>query len=491
MRNQPILIAALPLLACCALGPKIPAPDTRLPAAYEAPASPTAPVDAGAVLDRWWAAYDDPQLASLVDEALTTAPDARSARARLDEALATRSEALDAFNPQGDIEASGTQTDTHEIAGPPPFPIGNGQTISLTNAGITHNWGANFNVSWEIDLFGRRAATRKKANADLAAARFDYEASRASLAANVADSLFEARGLAIQLDDAQATERIERDLAEIARKKADHGLGSAADADQAASQAAQSQAQATDLDGQLQAARRTLLVLVGRGIDPLADLPIPAAAGQPPKVPATVPGALLVRRPDLREDYAKLVSALGQLKLNELALFPKFDLEPGVGISSATELGTAITTNFWSIGAAMAQPVLDMPRLKSEIRVQGARANEALITYEQAVQTAYGESENALAQLAADERRIAVLTAGEAKARSAYDAAQKRYAAGIDDLSSALSAEQTWRTARTALTGAQVQALRRSVQAFKALGGGWAPTALASLDNRPSPGGRP
>ena len=467
------LLAAAPLLASCALGPKIPAPDTRLPAAYEAP---TAPTGSDALLDRWWTVYNDTQLEGLIDQALISAPDARSAEARLAEAIAVRSEATDAFNPQGDLQASGTQTSTNVIAGPPPFQFG-GQTISLTNGGITHNWGANFNVSWEVDLFGRRAATRKKAVADLAAARFDYEASRASLAANVADSLFQARGLAIQLDDAQATATIQRNLADIARKKADHGLGSIADADQAAAQAAQSQSQATDLQGQLQAARRLLLVLVGRGIDPLANLPIPATAGAPPKLPASVPGQLLARRPDVREDYAKLASALGQLKLNELALFPKFDLQPGAGISSATELGTAVTTNFWSIGAAMAQPVLDMPRLKSEIRVQGARANQALITYEQAVQTAYGESENALAQLAADERRIDILTAGEAQARFAYDAAQKGYAAGVDDLTSALTAEQTWRTARTALTGAQVQALRRSVQAFKALGGGWTPSA--------------
>lgn len=472
-----ILLAATPLLASCALGPKVVTPDTRLPAAYEAPTAATAP---GAPLDRWWDAYGDDQLAGLVDQALTSAPDARSARARLDEAIAIRSEATDAFNPQGSIQASGTRTDTGQISGPPPIQIGPGQTISLSNAGVTHNWGANFDVSWEVDLFGRRAATRKKANADLAAARFDYEATRSSLAANVADSLFQARGLAIQLDDARQTERIERDLADVARKKADHGLGAASDADQASAEAAQAQAQATDLEGQLHAARRLLLILVGRGVDPLANLPVPATAGAPPKVPATVPGELLARRPDVREASAKLISATGQLKLNELALFPKFTLQPNVGISSQPALGSSITTDFWSIGLAMAQPVLDMPRLKSEIRVQGARADQAAIAYEKAVQTAYGESENALVQLTADEQRIAILTAGEAQARSAYDAARKRYELGIDDLTAALTAERTWRTTRTALTGAEVQALRRSVQTFKALGGGWTPSPLAS-----------
>ncbi len=163
---------------------------------------------------------------------------------------------------------------------------------------------------------------------------------------------------------------------------------------------------------------------------------------------------------------------------------PKFSLLPGAGYSSSETFGAQTSTDFWSIGLGVAQPILDLPRLKSEIRAQGARVDEAAIAYEKAVQTAYGESENALVQLAADENRIRILGAGEIQARSAYDAARKRYALGIDDLSSAISAERTWRTARTALTGAQVQALRRSVQAFKALGGGWTPPPMKRGSSR-------
>ena len=69
-----------------------------------------------------------------------------------------------------------------------------------------------------------------------------------------------------------------------------------------------------------------------------------------------------------------------------------------------------------------------------------------------------------------------MLTAGEVRARRAYDAANKRYADGVDDLTQALSAEQAWRATRSALTTAQADAQQRAVQAFKALGGGWTPT---------------
>jgi len=482
-RGLATLLLLSPLLASCALGPRVPAPDAHLPAAFEAPAAPTAPdVD----LDHWWMTYHDPQLESLVEQALASAPDARSAVARLDEARAVRSGALTAFDPQGALQGSSSVTHTTTITGPGPITIPavpaigfGGASFDLSPSGYTYNQGANFNVSWEVDLFGRRVATRRKANADMAAARFDYEASRTSLAANVADQLFQARGLAIQLDDAREAARIQRELLNVAQKKSDHGLGAQSDADQLGAQTAQTDAQVTDLESQLHAARRTLLVLLGRGADPLEGLPVPAEAGAPPKVPVTVPGALLARRPDVQEAYARLHSASGQLKLDELALFPKFTLQPGVSLSSSNVTGSSIVSDAWSIGLGAALPILDRPRLQAEIRAQGARADQAVIAYEQAVQTAYGEAESALVELTSDERRVVMLTAGETQGRSAYDAARKRYEMGMDDLTSVLTAERTWRTARTALTGAQVQALRRSVQTFKALGGGWTPPALA------------
>jgi multidrug efflux system outer membrane protein len=102
------------------------------------------------------------------------------------------------------------------------------------------------------------------------------------------------------------------------------------------------------------------------------------------------------------------------------------------------------------------------------------------------VQTAYGETENALVQLSADQRRVSLLREGEARARRAYDASRKGYELGLTDLSTTLSAQQAWRTTRLAYTSAQVQSLTRAVQVFKAMGGGWSPenpaSQTASLD---------
>jgi outer membrane protein TolC len=202
-----------------------------------------------------------------------------------------------------------------------------------------------------------------------------------------------------------------------------------------------------------------------------------------------VPGELLERRPDVREAEKRLRVAIAQLEVDRINLFPKFTLMPGVGITrtstnSFTGFDTTGAPTFgevtqtianWSLGVGVGVPILDRPRLLATLKASGARAEQAVIGYESAVQTAYGEAENALSGLKAERERVTLLTAGERSARAAYEAAQVRYNAGLIDVTTLLSAEQNWRAARSQATAARSQALRRSVQAFKALGGGWSP----------------
>ncbi|KRA62015.1 transporter [Caulobacter sp. Root655] len=461
-------------LTACVSTPR-PTPDTRLPAAYEAPAGTTLPQ---ASLDRWWTSFNDPQLTALVEAALEKAPDARSAQAVLDEARAVRKgQVRQLYIPSTPLTGSGSKTHTKILDQKLPAGV-----FPFTQGGDTESYAANFDVSWELDLIGRRRAARQVVDNDLAAARFGFEGARAALAANVAQSYFEARGLAVQLDDARETVRINGGLRDSAVKKGEAGLVATSEGDRAEADMAQAQAQVADLEAQLAVARRSLLILVGRGIDPLVSLPVDAVLDAPPPVPATVPGELLARRPDVREAQAKLASAAGNLKINELALFPTFNLTPGVGLSKSISPSfglaggkTETTSSTWTLGANLSIPVLNIPSLLADIDAQNARTRQAAIAYEKAVQTAYGEAENAMVQLNADQRRVTLLTAGEIRAERAYAAGRKGYALGLTDLTTTLQAEQSWRLARTALTGAKTQALLRAVQTYKALGGGWSP----------------
>ncbi len=227
------------------------------------------------------------------------------------------------------------------------------------------------------------------------------------------------------------------------------------------------------LQAQLTAARRTLLVLIGRGTDPLDSVPVSTDLPAPPAVPATTPGELLARRPDVREAEQRLRSASARLDIDKLALFPTFTLEPGLSITKLSTKVYDLTTRSWSLGAAGVLPILNRPQLLAEIRAQTARGDQAAASYESAVQGAYRDAENALATLAAEQKRVADLARAAERAEFAFQAAQKGNTAGLTDLTTLLQAEQTWRAARNQLITARAAALQDTVNAMKALGGGW------------------
>ncbi|HEY9216490.1 MAG TPA: TolC family protein, partial [Phenylobacterium sp.] len=112
MRSQlpAALLAALALTACASSHR---APDTTLPASFEAPTAVSGSID----LDRWWTAFDDPQLTTLVEQALVEAPDARIAAARLAEARAVRTSQLTGFLPKGNLAGTGRRTHTELLDG--------------------------------------------------------------------------------------------------------------------------------------------------------------------------------------------------------------------------------------------------------------------------------------------------------------------------------------------------------------------------------------
>jgi len=459
------------VLACLALGAcaHVRAPDVRLPQAFETTAAGRGVrAPAGAIdLDRWWLAFADAELTGLVDQALINNPDAKTAAARLTEARANRVEALVHYLPQGDVTGSTRRTDTRQLAGT-VFNI-----PGFSSSGVSDASAANFNVSWEVDIFGRFLATRRAVNGDIAAARFNYERARASLAAAVADAYFQASGLAIQLDDARETAHIQRELYDSATKRGAAGIAPTSDADRVAGDLAQADALVEGLDAELQAQRRTLLILAGRTTDPTSSVAVDASVGRLPPPPEAIPSELLKRRPDVREAEARVAAAAGRSDIDTLAFLPTLNFTPGLGWQKQSQPGFSVTAQTIVTGGAFIQPLLSIPRLLAELKAQNARTEQAVIAYEKAVQTAFSESEGALVRLDADRRRVALLTDGEVRARRAYQASKLGYDRGLTDLQTALSAEEAWRNTRSQLTAAQVQAFRRTVQVYKALGGGW------------------
>ncbi|MEP6558252.1 MAG: TolC family protein [Burkholderiales bacterium] len=468
-------LATAVLLTACATGAPPRAADVALPETYDTLPAGTARTS----LDHWWTLYNDPQLTQLTQAALAQGFTVRTALARLEETRALRSIALARFNPQGNLQASADYRYTRNLEDVPSIDATTaggapaaGAVASLAGFGAAKSASVSLPVSWEIDLFGRRKAAGTAAQADVIAARFDVEAARAAIAAEVARSLFQARGFKVQRNEATETVRIQRELQAVVAERARRGLAPSSELDRVATDVAQAEAQAEALDAALLASRRALLVVLGSGAQPLATLDVETRLGTVPAVPAALPGELLARRPDVRQAFARVQRAASSVRLAELDFFPRLTLNPGIGIT-AQRSSFDTTTSFWSLGLGLVVPILDRPRLQAQLAAEGARAEQAVLNYERTVQTAFSETDQALLRLQSDRRRVGTLVEGERRGRSGYDAARKRYELGFAGLTELLDAERAWRATRSALTSARLDALQRSVQVFQALGGGW------------------
>lgn len=462
----PLCLAAL---SGCSSVPDAPAPAPVVASQFSVPGSTAAKDAAMPALDTWWTLFDQPLLNRLVDQALASSTEARMALARIREARAVREAALTQYQPQGGLRASGDRRNVQRLGGASTGGVGLGRQSSA---------GLDLQVSWELDVLGRGDALARQSDGNYGAALYGAYAERASLVAEVARSLFEAQRLTAALADAQATITIQTRLQQVLARKLERGLVALADVARVDASLLAAQANALVLQSQLDAARRALLVLVGKGDQPLSALVLDDSQTQAPTLPPALPADLLARRPDILQAQAQMDAAAGGLDLSRLALLPSITLTPSLGLNWQNQ-GASLSTSLWSLAGNVAMPVLDRPRLLANARAQGARAEQAVIAYEQVVQRAFSETDQALLRMAPDAQRLQVLAQAEARAQTAYEAARKGYDAGFFDLVVVLDAEQVYRDSRGGLTQARAEALAHAVQVFQALGGGWPRDALA------------
>ncbi|GGC00984.1 transporter [Novosphingobium endophyticum] len=462
-------------VAGCAPSVRVPDPVTTLPARFEIRAAPGAET---LVLDRWWLTFNDLQLTALVQGALKGSTTARIALARLEQARASRALSRAGTLPSGSISASATEQGRESLWG------------TGISASGQESYSANFVPSWELDLFGRLAAIREQADVGSAAATYDFHAARLALAADVASSLFQARGIAVDLQNARETREITGQLARAARIGVERGLTSGQDLARLEADAASAAAEVTRLEGELQAAKRSLLILVGTPDAPTASLDVAAELEAPPELPGATPGILLARRPDVLSAGLALQSAILDTRIDRLALFPRFAIQPGLGLNANGAPGAG-GTGFWSLAGNLTLPVLDRARLLAQFRLSEARGEEAVVNYERAVQTAFGEAENALVRLQAAKGRTQQLERAEERSRTAYEIATRGYRAGLTDLTTLLQTQRTWLQVRSARNQGRLAVLTGTVSAVRALGGGWSEDGMPDAVAPKSDGSQP
>lgn len=463
-------VACATLLSACATvsSPTGPALlDSPVPSAWRA--SSASPENANpTTLASWWQRFDDPELTGLVTQALQANAGVRAAQAALRQARAQADVQRAALGPTLGISASAQRSQSDNV-----------DASDLFRAG--------FDASWEPDIFGGNRSALEASEADALASAANLANVQVSLAAEAAVSTIDLRGLQALLAISQRTLASQQETLQITRWRAQAGLVSSLDVEQAVAASEQVAAQVPALQSRIDQAINALAVLTGQAPGTLqASLGQARPIPQPPSdLALAFPAETLRQRPDVRSAEHRVSAALARVAAADAARYPGFRLSGSLGLAALT-LGalTNGTSAVSSLLASMSAPLFDGGAARAQVRVQEAALEQARVSYQATVLAALQDVEDALVALKGDRDRLARLQAAVTAAANADLLARQRYESGLIDFSTVLSIQRTLLTAQDSMTITQASLSEDHVRLYKALGGGWVPDPEA--DPRPA-----
>jgi NodT family efflux transporter outer membrane factor (OMF) lipoprotein len=337
-------------------------------------------------------------------------------------------------------------------------------------------YSAGFDASWELDVFGGVRRSVEAAEADLDRAGANLGDTQVSLAAEVALNYVELRALQARLGIARANLASQSETLQLTEWRAEAGLVSGQDVEQARTNREQTRAQIPNLETSSAEAEHRLDLLLGKAPGTLHARLVPA--GELPDVPTGIavgiPADVLRRRPDVRAAERQLAAETARVGVAEAARYPSFRLSGSIGIEALSfgDLTNDADSSSSLLGGITA-PIFDAGRLRNQVQAQDAVREQALVAYEQAVLTALQEVENALVALAGNRERVEALTNATRSARNAAELARQRYGAGLVDFQSVLDTERSVLSVEDSLASTRADGVLSLIRLYKALGGGW------------------
>ena len=445
-----MLFVALALTSCT-VGPNYQKPVVPVPDQfYGATATP----DATSLADaKWFDVFGDPVLRSLIEEALRNGYDARIAATRVEEARARYGIAGAARFPEVDYQAR----------------TGYGREGGDTGGAIA----ANVAAAWEIDLWGRIRRLNEAARAQYLASEEGQRAVRLSLISEVASAYFDLRELDEELDIARRTTSAFQSTYDLFGRRLEGGTASALETNRAEALLANAAAQIPLIESDIVATENDLNVLLGRQPGPIARGASLAAQPVPPAVPAGLPSALLLRRPDVRAAEQALIAANANVGVAQAAFYPTLSLTGLLGVQSSDLSELFGEGRAWNIQAGLLGPIFNAGRLRNQRRVAVAQFDRAVAEYEQSVTSALADASTSLVALdklaIAEQARQRALHANQESVRLV----NLRYDSGLSAYFEVLDAMQQLFTAENALARTRRDRLIALVRFYRALGGGW------------------
>jgi NodT family efflux transporter outer membrane factor (OMF) lipoprotein len=422
-------------------------PDLPLPERYHHEIA-ARPVEPGA----WWTELGDPVLARFVDTALDRNQDLAAA------ALLVRRAQLQA----GLVDARRLP----QLAG------GVDLSRSRDEDGETgRSARASFSVGYELDLWGRLAATSDVAEWEARATRADFESTRLALigtAVNLWAQLAFAHERAAVEEQSLAVARRTRELVEV---QYDAGAVSGLQRHEAEQTLSAQQAALSQVLQQRAETRNAIVLLLGgERWDETAE-PRSLERIELPAVAEGLPATLLATRPDVRAAEDRLRGALAGTDVARLSFLPTLSLTGSAG-SASTSLSNLLANPVVTLGAGLALPFLDWRERTLELRVSQADYARAVALFRQALLQALTDVENALVGRVALQARRDALERAVAAAAEAERLEEVRYRAGATPLRTWLDAQERRRAATIALSQNRLEQVANHVSLNLALGRG-------------------
>ena len=460
-----MVLLCLGPLSSCMVGPEFRKPDPGMPETWigAPPSEPVAEID----LARWWTVFEDETLTSLVTRAFQSNLDLKLAEARIRRARAARGIAASGMGPELDAGGSFRRTQS------PGSPASNGSDIE---GPLTNQYQADFDASWELDIFGGVQRGIEAAEADLQASVETRRDVLVTLAAEVAATYTDLRSFQQRIAVAQQNLKAQERSAELTRQRFEFGFVSGLDVANAETQVATTAAQIPGLETSARQAVYSLSVLLamepGALLDELSPpLLIPSA---PPSAPVGIPSDLLRRRPDIRRAEAEIHSSTAQIGVATADLFPRFFIFGSAGYQAGdTRAWFDPASLFWSFGPSVSWPVFASGRIRSNIEVRKALEEQALLAYRKTVLAALEEVEGAIIALEKEQERRKALVDAVRASKKSVDLATTLYTEGQTDFLNVLQAQRSLFVSEEALVLSTRNVSTNLIALYKAVGGGW------------------
>ena len=461
IRRALVVATGLALAGCAAVGPDYHRPNLDVPKGYAEPAP--APSALAAVPTDWWRLYRDPTLDRLVATGLAQGTDVRLAIARVEEASALVQEANATLFPEVDAAGSASR-----IGASAQTPSVRGGAVSTYN-----NFALAASTAYELDFWGRLRRVREAAAAQLEASEYARGVVGLTLSGAIARTYFSLRALDAQITVSGESLASAKDSVAITRQRSEGGIASELDVYQAEGNREQIASQLKELQRLRAVALHQLGVLTGDPALALAPADL-RAVPTPPLPPPGLPSALLERRPDLRQAEATLKAANAQIGVARAQQLPTITLTASLGLQS-DNLAHLVSpgASIWSVGVGLLGPVVDWGRYAARTAEAEARARQAAIAYEQAMQAAFRDVSDALSNVGYAAQTEHDLEERVAFASSSLRLATQRYEAGYSAYLEVLDAQRTLNDAQLLLMRNRQLFLSYTVDLMNALGGGW------------------